>query len=177
MMASEITTANYHSPIGEIFYAIREGNVVGLWFEGQKYFGSTLKLIRGVLKGTNLDQAPESAENSATESVLIDWLNSYFQSGGEPKAPLPPIELIGTEFQKRVWRRLLEIPHGTTVTYGEIARELGSSARAVGGAVGRNPLLLLVPCHRVIATDGSIGGFAAGEAVKRWLLSHERSIH
>jgi methylated-DNA-[protein]-cysteine S-methyltransferase len=82
----------------------------------------------------------------------------------------------GTDFQKRVWTALLEIPSGRTRSYGEIARKLGSSARAVGQAVGANPICLIVPCHRVIGADGSLTGFAFGEKIKRQLLAHEGSI-
>lgn len=87
-----------------------------------------------------------------------------------------PIELIGTEFQKSVWNALLEIPFGVTMTYGEIANRIGKpkAARAVGGACNKNPILLAVPCHRVIGADGKLVGFAAGLDVKSKLLDYEK---
>jgi methylated-DNA-[protein]-cysteine S-methyltransferase len=87
-----------------------------------------------------------------------------------------PLELHGTAWQRRVWDVLLEIPFGETVTYGEVARRVGrpESARAVGHAVGRNPVCIVVPCHRVVAAGGAIGGYAGGLDNKRWLLAHER---
>ena len=103
----------------------------------------------------------------------IEALAAWFADpANEPDLPLAP---RGTPFQQRVWERLREIPSGSTTSYGEIAFEIGrpGAARAVGGAVGRNPLSLIVPCHRVVAADGSIGGFASGLDRKRWLLAHE----
>ena len=80
----------------------------------------------------------------------------------------------GTPFQQRVWQRLLETPYGQTVTYGELAKVLGcKSAQAVGGAVGRNPISILIPCHRVVGADGSLTGYAGGMENKIWLLEHE----
>ena len=105
---------------------------------------------------------------------LQDWLDIYF-SGGVPDF-VPPLHLVGTEFQTRVWQMLLAIPYGTTTTYGELARRLGPrmSAQAVGQAVGHNPVALVVPCHRVVAAHG-LGGYAYGTEVKRRLLQHELS--
>ncbi|MCF2621140.1 MGMT family protein [Collinsella tanakaei] len=105
------------------------------------------------------------------------WLDSYFAA--VPPLPLPALHLMGTPFQRRVWRLLLEIPYGRTTTYGALAREyerrFGSrtSARAVGGAIGRNPISIIVPCHRVLGTDGSIAGYAGGVKRKRALLALE----
>lgn len=105
---------------------------------------------------------------------LQDWLDIYF-SGAVPDF-VPPLHLVGTEFQTRVWQMLLAIPYGTTTTYGELARRLGPrmSAQAVGQAVGHNPVALVVPCHRVVAAHG-LGGYAYGTEVKRRLLQHELS--
>jgi methylated-DNA-[protein]-cysteine S-methyltransferase len=111
----------------------------------------------------------------AREALLAtqDALAAYF--GGRPPAPLPPLDLRGTEFQRAVWAALLRIPWGEVRTYGEIAAALGRSggARAVGGASHDNPVALLVPCHRVVQASGRLGGYAAGLDVKRWLLAHE----
>jgi methylated-DNA-[protein]-cysteine S-methyltransferase len=100
-------------------------------------------------------------------------LGQYF-SGQRRKFELP-LKFIGTEFQQRVWRALTEIPYGTTISYGELARRLGnpSASRAVGLANGKNPIAVIVPCHRVIGADGSLTGFGGGLPRKEWLLSHE----
>ena len=88
---------------------------------------------------------------------------------------VPPLQLRGSDFQKRVWRALLAIPVGQTETYGSLAKQLGCrSAQAIGGAVGRNPISIIVPCHRVVGADGSLTGYAAGVDKKRWLLEWER---
>lgn len=100
------------------------------------------------------------------------WLDTYF-AGHEPDT-LPPLRLAGTDFQQRVWQELLTIPFGQTVSYDELARRIGCrSARAVGGAVHRNPIAIIVPCHRVVGTDGSLTGYAYGIERKRQLLEME----
>ena len=102
-----------------------------------------------------------------------DWLDAYFEGSKEP----PDFDLLflGTDFQKRVWQLLLEIPYGETITYGELAQEAGTpkAARAVGVAVGDNPFSIIVPCHRVIGSDRSLTGYGGGLAAKRWLLELE----
>lgn len=101
------------------------------------------------------------------------WLRDYFR--GEPPRQLPPIRLEGTPFQTRVWKQLLKIPYGETITYGALAKQLGCrSAQAVGGAVGRNPISILVPCHRVVGADGKLTGYAAGLQKKEYLLNLEK---
>lgn len=102
------------------------------------------------------------------------WLRAYFSSLS-PLPPLPPLVASGTEFQKAVWRRLVAIPPGTTTTYGEIASGLHmpGASQAVGQAVGANPLPILIPCHRVLAAGGKLGGYSSGLRRKRWLLAHE----
>ena len=103
------------------------------------------------------------------------WLSQYF-SGIIPVF-LPPINLNGTPFQKRVWELLLEIPYGKTITYGELAKTLEcKSAQAVGGAVGRNPISILIPCHRVLGADGSLTGYAGGVEKKEFLLNLESKL-
>lgn len=100
------------------------------------------------------------------------WLDLYF-SGRQPDF-LPPIKLFGTDFQRRVWQALLEIPFGQTIAYGDLARRIGCrSAQAVGQAVGKNPIAIIVPCHRVIGSDGSLTGYAYGIEKKRYLLQLE----
>lgn len=139
----------FSSPLGEIFIAADGEAVCGLWFTGQKYDRAGLR-----------DMVLTEAENSPALSAAADWLEEYFR-GKEPtiKVKLAP---EGTPFQKRVWEELLTIPYGETLSYGELAKRLGSSPRAVGSAVGRNPISLLIPCHRVLGSDGSLTGYAGG---------------
>ena len=159
---------HYRSPLGGITIASDGEALTGLWFDGQKYFGSTL-----------------SAEYEERPLPVFDqtdsWLDLYF-SGRDPGFT-PPLCLRGTPFRKAVWEILLTIPFGHTVTYGEIAARLADrmglpqmSARAVGGAVGRNPVSLIIPCHRVIGSDGSLTGYAGGPEKKLWLLEIERPV-
>jgi methylated-DNA-[protein]-cysteine S-methyltransferase len=103
-----------------------------------------------------------------------DWLAAYWR-GEDPSPSAPALDLHGTPFQRAVWQVLLRIPAGHTRTYGEVAREIGSRAapRATGAAIGRNPVAVLVPCHRVIGAGGSLTGYAAGLALKQLLLQHE----
>ena len=155
----------YDSPLGAITLASDGFALTGLWFEGQKYFSATL-----------------TAEH--TERIIpvfeksIEWLDIYF-SGRDPGFS-PPLCLKGTDFQNKVWNILLKIPYGKTVTYGQIAEIMVKtgwmvkvSARAVGGAVGRNPVSIIVPCHRVIGADGSLTGYAGGVERKKKLLALE----
>ena len=153
-------TAHYNSPWGGITMASDGQALTGLWLEGQKHFGSTLEI----------------ASSTTSELPVLDetrrWLDIYF-SGRKPDFT-PTLLLKGTTFQQRVWKSLLAIPYGQTVTYGELARNLGiRSAQAVGGTVGRNPIAIIVPCHRVVGSDGSLIGYAAGLDRKRTLLQLE----
>ena len=156
---------HYDSPLGGILLAADEIGLTGLWFEGQKYFARDLSDVR-------IEQeTPVLAEAKR-------WLDIYF-TGKEPDF-LPPLHPTGSEFRKAVWEILLQIPYGQTTTYGEIARQLAEkqrlarmSAQAVGGAVGHNPISLIVPCHRVIGADGSLTGYAGGVDKKRRLLALE----
>ena len=139
-----------------------------LWFEGQKYFGEFPGHMNYVF---------EEKENHILKDALR-WLDIYF-SGQKPDF-LPKLHLIGTDFQREVWDILLEIPYGQTVTYGEIARKIADkrglktmSAQAVGGAVGHNRVSVIVPCHRVIGSDGSLTGYAGGIERKIKLLDIE----
>lgn len=100
------------------------------------------------------------------------WLDTYF-SGKKPDFT-PRLDLSGTDFQKKVWTELLSVPFGQTATYGEIAKRIGcKSAQAIGQAVGNNPILIIVPCHRVVAAGGKLGGFSAGIERKIWLVKNE----
>lgn len=153
-------TTLYHSPLGEILLAADDTGLTGLWFAGQKYFAAGLA----------------DAAEGETEAIRAArrWLDEYF-SGREPGFT-PPLSLAGTPFQRRVWAALLEIPYGGTVTYGELAAKLGTSPRAVGSAVGRNPVSVIVPCHRVLGADGSLTGYAGGVEKKLRLLRLEGAV-
>ncbi|MDE6497255.1 MAG: methylated-DNA--[protein]-cysteine S-methyltransferase [Muribaculaceae bacterium] len=106
------------------------------------------------------------------EAAAAAWLDAYFS--GAPLPPIPPLNPAGgSEFQRRVWKYLLEIPIGSTASYGQIAAHLGSSARAVGQAAGANPVAIIIPCHRVVAAGGKLGGYAYGKAIKQALLNLE----
>ena len=151
-------TQHYDSPLGGILLAADDVGLTGLWFDGQKYFA------RGLYN--------ERIEQET--SVLAEakrWLDIYF-TGKKPDFT-PPLHLIGSDFRRRVWKRLLEIPYGQTTTYGALLGD-GASARAVGGAVGRNPISIIVPCHRVIGAGGSLTGYAGGMERKIRLLALER---
>ena len=139
--------------------------LVGLWFDGQRHFPSTL------LANAVVDKLP-------VFELAIRWLDIYF-SGNVPDF-MPPIKMQGTEFRMDVWKILLEIPFGKTISYGEIASRLASergvkamSAQAVGGAVGHNPISLIVPCHRVVGSNGKLIGYGGGIQRKIALLEME----
>ena len=139
--------------------AADEEGLTGLWFEGQKYFALNLEPIHSLRKTPILSQAAE-------------WLDIYF-SGKNPDFT-PPIHMIGRNFQRRVWTLLLKIPYGQTTTYGKLAQALGiKTARPVGVALAHNPILIVVPCHRVIGADGSFTGYSASIYRKEKLLSME----
>lgn len=151
----------YPSPLGEMSLVANESGLVGVWFLQQKYFehgleeGNLLLEKNDVLKETEL------------------LLEHYF-SGDCPDFSSLLLASVGTNFQQQVWAYLQTIPYGETVTYGQIAKKLGNrSAQAVGGAVGRNPFSIIVPCHRVLGSQGQLTGYAGGLDKKRWLLEHE----
>lgn len=138
--------------------------LIGLWFEGQRYIYSTLP--------TDLNVVHEDTGDGVLEETS-HWLDEYF--AGHIPSLTPKMKLIGTDFRKLVWEYLLTIPYGNTMTYGQIASELGiRSARAVGNAVGHNPISIIIPCHRVMGANNAITGYAAGIDKKEKLLLHER---
>lgn len=158
-------TKTYDSPLGEILLAADEQGLTGLWFDKEKYFAR------------NLDPEHKPGDLPALKETC-SWLEVYF-SGIEPTFT-PPLHIIGTPFQKEVWQILLQIPYGETVTYGDIAQQIASnrgvekmSAQAVGGAVGHNEISIIIPCHRVVGTNGSLTGYAGGVDKKNFLLSLE----
>lgn len=155
----------YSSPLGKITLASNGNELIGLWFEGQKYFGSTLN---GEYKQKSLPVFEQTAK----------WLDVYF-SGQNPNFT-PPLYLSSTQFRNEVWKILFTIPYGKIMTYGEIAKLMAEnrgvekmSAQSVGCAVGHNPISIIVPCHRVIGTDGSLTGYAGGVDIKEKLLKFE----
>lgn len=158
--------SHYSSPLGEMLLAADKAGLTGLWFEGQKYFARSLEQEYLEQEIPVLTQAKE-------------WLDLYF-SGKRPDFEVP-LHLTGTDFQNEVWEILRAVPYGQTTTYGEIAKTLAArrglahmSAQAVGGAVGHNPISVMVPCHRVVGADGSLTGYAGGIDKKEALLRLER---
>ena len=159
--------SHYCSPIGGILLAADDIGLTGVWFEGQKYFA------------LSLDKEHEEKELPLFEKAK-QWLDIYF-SGKEPDFTLP-LHFTGTAFQNEVWEILCTIPYGHTMTYGEIAKQVAAekglphmSAQAVGGAVGRNKISIIVPCHRVVGTNGSLTGYAGGIHKKVKLLQFEKA--
>ena len=129
-----------------------------------------LALRGGALHALRFD---EPFEGTRAPAPVSDRVRAYF-AGDVHALDEVAVDPDGTPFQRRVWAALRDIPPGETRTYGELARQLGTHPRAVGAANGRNPVCLAIPCHRVIASDGKLCGYAWGEERKRWLLEHER---
>ena len=158
---------HYNSPLGGITLASDGEALIGLWFDGQKYFGDTL--------------SKEYHEQNLPVFEQADkWLDIYFSG----KAPdfTPPLNMKTTAFRKAVWEIMLTIPFGQTMTYGQIADKIAKqnglstmSAQAVGGAVGHNSISLIIPCHRVVGTNGSLTGYAGGIDKKVELLTLEKA--
>ncbi|WP_269797029.1 methylated-DNA--[protein]-cysteine S-methyltransferase [Streptococcus sp. SM5] len=163
-MQNKFAKTLYTSPIGLLSIVANDHYLFGIWVEGQSHFE------RGLIA--------ENIEEVKTHPILnqaISYLDDYFL-GQNPSLSELPLAPIGTDFEKKVWSYLREIPFGTTVTYGQIAKDLSvASAQAVGGAVGRNPWSILVPCHRVLGANKRLTGYAAGLERKAWLLNHERA--
>lgn len=158
---------HYDSPLGGILLAADEIGLTGLWFDEQKYFARDLPAER-------IDR------DTPILSEARHWLDIYF-TGKEPDF-LPPLHPMGSAFRQSVWEILLRIPYGQTTTYGEIARQLAEkkglsqmSAQAVGGAVGHNEISIIIPCHRVVGTNGSLTGYAGGIDRKGKLLELEHT--
>lgn len=157
---------HYTSPLGEITLASDGKAIIGLWFDGQKYDRSIL------LPNYQEQELPIFVETKK-------WLDDYF-AGKEPNFT-PAIALDCSPFRREVLQILMDIPYGKTITYGEIAKELAKkrglakmSAQAVGGAVGYNPISLIIPCHRVVGTSGSLTGYSGGIQRKLALLQLEK---
>ena len=162
-----VYTCKYKSPLGDILLAADEVGLMGLWFDGEKYFAKTL---------------PDEHIPQETEVITKTkkWLDVYF-TGEEPQFT-PPLHPVGSEFRQDVWQILLQIPYGKTATYGQIASKIAEmkklprmSAQAVGGAVGHNEISIIIPCHRVVGTNGSLTGYAGGMDKKIALLELEHT--
>ena len=185
--SSDPALATYDSPIGSLTLAARGGGLIGLWGAGQRFFGSpygideavarsALDLTSPVSRDVILAEAGWGEADARALGAAMSWLDGYF-AGEAPSPATVRLAPAGTDFQKRVWEAMDAIPYGATHTYGHLAATMRgagipASAQAVGGAVGRNPLLLIRPCHRVVAAT-SPGGYAAGGDAKAWLLAHE----
>lgn len=169
----------YDSPVGRLTLASDGEALTGLWIEGQKYYLGGLK------------ELPPRREDLPVFAQAKDWLDRYF-AGEKPRPGELPLRPEGSGFRKMIWRYLTEIPYGELTTYKELARRAAAelqgidmhtgagavcrrtmSAQAVGGAVGHNPISIVIPCHRVVGTDGSLTGYAAGLDIKRKLLALE----
>ena len=185
--SSDPALATYDSPIGSLTLAARGGALIGLWGAGQRFFGSpygideavarsALDLTSPVSRDVILAEAGWGEADARALGAAMSWLDGYF-AGEAPSPATVRLAPAGTDFQKRVWEAMDAIPYGATHTYGHLAATMRgagipASAQAVGSAVGRNPLLLIRPCHRVVAAS-SPGGYAAGSGTKAWLLAHE----
>ena len=155
---------NLPSPLGPLSLASDGEALTGLWLEGQKYFAAGL--------GPEIEERPDLPVFRQAAA----WLEAYFEKRDLP--PLPPLAPKGSAFRQKVWKLLLEIPFGEVTTYGALTEKLKAagvpaSPQAVGGAVGHNPVSILIPCHRVVGTDGSLTGYAGGVEKKRFLLELE----
>lgn len=160
-------TTTYSSPVGSLTLACDGESLTGLWLEGQKYYG-------GTLSGAVTERHDLPAFHAAKE-----WLDRYF-AGKRPAASELALSPAGSEFRREVWHILCEIPYSSFITYGEIAKKMaakmnrpGMSGQAVGGAVGHNPISIIIPCHRVVGSNGSLTGYAGGIDVKIKLLELE----
>lgn len=158
-------TGRYNSPLGDILLEADGKGLCGLRFSEQRHLGYI--------------PSPDDREEVCPALLsAISWLDIYF-SGRDPGF-LPPLHMQGSDFAKEVWKILLEIPYGKTVSYGNIAKMIAKergiprmSAQAVGGAVGANPISIIIPCHRVVGADGSLTGYAGGLYNKAALLRLE----
>ena len=160
-------STTYSSPIGTVTLACYDNSLVGLWTAGQKYHGNTIPEVM--------------IENNDIPifGAAKKWLDRYF-AGEKPNIAELPLAPIGGEFRQSVWKILCEIPYGKVITYGGIAKKIAvkmgrnsMSSQAVGGAVGHNPISIIIPCHRVVGSNGSLTGFAGGVQMKVKLLELE----
>jgi len=155
-----IAQAQLDSPLGPLLAAATSIGLAGLWFDGQAHHPGAL-------------DAPKDAHQPFI-AMAREQLARYWRADGPARFDMP-LDAQGTPFQKAVWQALLQIPSGTTSSYGEVAQRAGAprAVRAVGAAIGRNPLSIVIPCHRVLGRDGSLTGYAGGLARKQHLLQLE----
>jgi len=160
-------STTYGSPVGLLTLASDGDNLVGLWVEGQKYHGNTILETM-----TNKDDLP-------VFGMVKNWLDGYF-AGEKPDIAKLPLAPFGSDFRRKAWGILCEIQYGEVITYGDIAKRMAAemgkksmSGQAVGGAVGHNPISIIIPCHRVVGSNGSLTGYAGGVDVKIKLLELE----
>jgi methylated-DNA-[protein]-cysteine S-methyltransferase len=160
-------STTYPTPVGTTTLACDGNNLVGLWIDGQKYHGDTIP------------EAMIENDNIPVFDITKEWLDRYFE-GGKPAISELPLAPIGGGFRQGVWSILREIPYGEVITYGDIAKKMAvkmnkksMSGQAVGGAVGHNPITLIIPCHRVVGSNGSLTGYAGGLSIKVKLLELE----
>ena len=160
-------TTHYDSPVGGLTLSSDGTHLTGLWMDGQKYFGSTL------------DQETQPMDAIPLFDTVRTWLDRYF-AGKRPTPQELPLAPKGSPFRQQVWELLCAIPYGETTTYGALSKALSArlgresmSAQAVGGAVGHNPIAIIIPCHRVVGATGSLTGYAGGLEKKVALLRHE----
>lgn len=164
--ADRYLSCTYASPVGKLTLAAADDGLKGLWIEGQKYFAGTL------------DGPLQEGEHPHLKAACA-WLDAYF-AGDRPGLEVLTLAPIGSEFRQIVWQLLCQIPQGEVRTYGQLAKEAAKrlgrarmSAQATGGAVGHNPISIIIPCHRVVGANGSLTGYAGGLDKKRALLEHE----
>lgn len=164
-----IYRTDYESPLGRVTLASDGESIVGFWLEGQKYFGDT---VNGEM---------HREDRLAIFAKTRDWLDRYFR-GEKPAIAEILLAPAGNRFRREVWKILCDIPYGEVMTYGAIARMIAErlgrekmSAQAVGGAVGHNPVSIIIPCHRVVGANGSLTGYAGGIRTKIRLLEHEKA--
>lgn len=162
-------STTYPSPVGMLTLACDNdgGSLTGLWIEGQKYHGGTIS-----------EELAEQ-DDMPVFDLVKNWLNRYF-AGEKPAVSELPLAPAGGAFRRDVWKILCEIPYGEVITYGDIAKKMAvkmnkesMSAQAVGGAVGHNPISIIIPCHRVVGSNGSLTGYAGGIGTKVTLLELE----
>lgn len=160
-------STTYDSPVGTLTLCSDGENLCGLWIEGQKYHGATIP--EAMVPRDDAEPFPQTRA----------WLDGYF-AGRQPAIGDLPLRPIGSDFRQRVWRILTQIPYGQTTTYGAIAQQVAAeegkdhmASLAIGGAVGHNPISIIIPCHRVVGSDGSLTGYAGGIERKMALLELE----
>lgn len=162
-----IYKTSYKSPLGEILLASKDNKLIGLWIEGQKNYLSDLK------------EETTTNDNDEVLKKTKNRLDRYFNNE-KPNLNELPLNPIGNEFKQEVWDILKRIPYGEVITYNDIAKEIATnrgikrmSAQAIGGAVGHNPISIIIPCHRVVGSSGNLTGYAGGIDKKIYLLKHE----